>query len=250
MEFEFYDRSLELRITQRDLPHWFQPGVTYFITFRTADSVPADVLRRWHSQRNDWLHRHGVRPNDAADTVSDTIAGGTLRVPNSRTRSVRTTEGPAGGQATTALPQGLSAAEQREYHRLFSRQFMEYLDRGYGECLLKRPNLAEIVANSLRHGDTNGYHLGDFVIMPNHVHLLVCLAEGNDLEKLCYSWKKYTATQINRMLGRRGRFWQEESFDHLVRGPGQFEGFCRYIAENPSKAKLRKGEYLLWQKPM
>ena len=56
--------------------------------------------------------------------------------------------------------------------------------------------------------------------------------------------KKFAATEINRALGRRGRFWQEESFDHLVRSPDHFDRFCRYIAANGSAAGLSPSEFL------
>ena len=71
-----------------------------------------------------------------------------------------------------------------------------------------------------------------------------CLLGGTDLEAQCYSWKKYTATKINRALGRNDRFWHEESFDHLVRTPEQFDCLRRYIADNPHEAGLHAGEYL------
>jgi hypothetical protein len=60
--------------------------------------------------------------------------------------------------------------------------------------------------------------------------------------------RKFTATRINRALGRDGRFWQDESFDHLVRSEWQFDYLRRYIAENPQAAKLRDGEYLYWRR--
>lgn len=226
MAFEFYDPEMDVRITSGNLPHWFQPGVTYFITFRTADSLPAEVVELWLRRRNDWLQRHGIEPSKVV---------GTLRVPNPKTR-----------EWATQL-HNLPAAQQREFHNLFSRDFMEHLDRGHGQCVLKRPDLAGIVADSLRHDDGRHYQLGGFVIMPNHVHVLACLLDETDLERQCYSWKKYTATRINRALGRRGRFWQEESFDHLVRSSEQFDGLQHYIADNPIKAGLREGEYLYWQ---
>ena len=87
---------------------------------------------------------------------------------------------------------------------------MEHLDCGHGKCVLRQPAIAQIVSKSLRHFDGDRYHLGDFVVMPNHVHLLVCLINETDIEKQCYSWKKYTAMQINRVLSQSGRFWQEE----------------------------------------
>jgi len=229
MTFEFYDPAMDVRITAGNLPHWFQPGVTYFITFRTADSLPAEVIELWLRRRNDWLQRHGIEPNKVIDT---------WRVP--------TTKRPG----WAAQLQDLPVEQQREFHHLFSREFMEHLDRGYGQCVLKRPDLAKIVADNLWYNDGRHYQLGDFVIMPNHVHVLACLLGETDLESQCFSWKKYTATRINRALGRRGLFWQEESFDHLVRSPEQFEGLQRYIADNPTKAGLLEGEYLHWRCPM
>jgi len=135
----------------------------------------------------------------------------------------------------------LSAELRREFHEMFSRQYMEALDKGMGACVLRRPELNGIVADSLRHFDGDRYHLGDFVVMPNHVHLIVCLLGATEIEAQCTSWKHFTARQINRMLGSRGRFWQEESFDHLIRSAEQFAAIQRYIAENPRY--LKAGEF-------
>ncbi len=109
--------------------------------------------------------------------------------------------------------------------------------------------MAEIVADSLRHFDGARYHLGDFIVMPNHVPVLCCLLDESEIESVCYSWKKFTAAKINSALGRRGRFWQEESFDHFVRSPEQFEYFRWYIAENPVAARLKDGESLHFRCP-
>lgn len=81
--------------------------------------------------------------------------------------------------------------------------------------------------------------------MPNHVHLLVGLIGSTDILDQWYSWKKFTAGKINKTLQESGRFWQEESFDHLVRSPEQFEAIQQYIAANPSH--LPAGEYHLRQ---
>ncbi len=87
--------------------------------------------------------------------------------------------------------------------------------------------------------------MGDFVVMPNHVHLLVCLIGEIDVLDQCYSWKRFSAGKINKTLGKSGRFWQEESFDHLVRSPEQLEAIQRYIATNPRR--LCQGEYYVRQ---
>jgi putative transposase len=83
----------------------------------------------------------------------------------------------------------------------------------------------------------------DFVVMPNHVHLLASFPAEDSMLVQCESWKHYTATQINRSLTRHGRFWQQDDFDHLVRNDGQFTFLRRYIAENPEKARLAEGQF-------
>jgi len=83
--------------------------------------------------------------------------------------------------------------------------------------------------------------------MPNHVHLLVGEIPRDRMLSQVESWKRWTGNQINKLLTRRGRFWQDESFDHLVRSEAAFRRLKRYIAENP--AKVRPGEFLHWVRP-
>ncbi|HSQ54279.1 MAG TPA: transposase, partial [Gemmata sp.] len=99
----------------------------------------------------------------------------------------------------------------------------------------------------LKYFDGQRYHLAAFVVMPNHVHLLLGLIGDNTTTGICYSWKKFTATRINRLLRRTGHFWQGESFDHIVRSPEQFDYLVRYIANNPAKAALKTGEFAHYQ---
>jgi type I restriction enzyme R subunit len=86
--------------------------------------------------------------------------------------------------------------------------------------------------------------MGDFVIMPNHVHLLCAFESAEQMRPQVYSWLHYTAVQVNRAIGERGSLWQEEPFDHLVRTVQQYEYLRKYIADNPAKARLKPGEYL------
>jgi putative DNA methylase len=81
------------------------------------------------------------------------------------------------------------------------------------------------------------YDLHAFVVMPNHVHLLVTARVP--LSKLTKSLKGITAKRANAMLGLTGKpFWQEESYDHVVRQEGGFERVRSYIEENPVRAGL------------
>ena len=118
------------------------------------------------------------------------------------------------------------------------------MDACHGRCLLRRPELAQIVSDSLLHFDGKRYRMGDFIVMPNHVHLLVAFATAAALKNQCDSWLHYTAYRINQAIGEKGTFWQQEPFDHLVRSPVQYEYLRKYIAENPLKARLGPGNHL------
>jgi len=123
-------------------------------------------------------------------------------------------------------------------------RYLPHLDELHGNCPLRRPELSKIVADSLHHFNHDRYELSDFVVMPNHVHLLAAFPTVEGMLQQCESWKHFTATKINKALGRRGHFWQQDGFDHLVRSVQQFDYFRRYIAENPKKAHLKSGEYV------
>jgi REP element-mobilizing transposase RayT len=210
MEFRFYDPSVPVTVTQGHLPHWDQAGATYFITWRTADSIPREVWDQWRGDRQRWLLRHGIDP-----------------------------ESPDWKKQVEALPD----AARREFRR-FSKAVESELDSCHGTCPLRRPECASIVAEALHHFDGDRYILGDYVIMPNHVHLLMGGMPRDQMLAEVKSRKHWTAALINRKLGRRGRFWQDESFDHLVRNEASFLKFKRYIAQNPRG--LRTGEYVHW----
>jgi REP element-mobilizing transposase RayT len=217
MQFDFFDPQEEVYVHYRRLPHWEQPGAMAFITWRTIDSIPEDVLRRWRVERTNWLRRQGIDP------LSD------------------------GWQESLRL---LSREARREYHERFTNRWMEFLDKGHGACVLRRQELSAVVANSLLHADNREYVISDFVVMPNHVHVLAQFHAEGDMKRCCKSWKHWTAGRINEVLQQSGRFWQVESFDHLVRSPEQFEFLRRYIAENPRAAGLQEGEYRLYSRAL
>ena len=111
------------------------------------------------------------------------------------------------------------------------------LDDSVGRCELALPEIAELVERSLWHHDGIRYRLEAWVIMPNHVHVLLEIWD-TPLLRVVKSWKGYTATQANRILGRRGTFWQRDYFDRYIRGDGHFQQIVRYIEMNPVKAGL------------
>ena len=122
--------------------------------------------------------------------------------------------------------------------RLYRRRIEAYLDVGSGECLFKRPELADIVANALRFWDGKRCRLEAWCVMPNHVHVLFQLFPSESLEKLMGSWKSFTTSRINTALNRHGTLWQDESYDHLIRDDREFVRAVEYIRNNPIKAGL------------
>src|SRR6185503_16924698 len=115
------------------------------------------------------------------------------------------------------------------------------LDRGHGACVLRDERAADVVEGALRHFDAQRYQLGNFVLMPNHVHVLVKPVMGHSLSDILHSWKSYTSHELNRVLERTGRLWQDESFDHIVRNEAQLERIQHYIRNNPAAAGLARG---------
>jgi carbamoylphosphate synthase large subunit/REP element-mobilizing transposase RayT len=134
---------------------------------------------------------------------------------------------------------------EREHHRRFVEEREDWLDRGYGSCLLRDPKAAEIVADALRFFDGQRYHLDTFVIMPNHVHALLQPMADHPLSKILHSWKSFTANAINRAANRDGEVWMRESYDHIARDWNELRAWRKYIAANPKKAQLRLGEFVL-----
>ena len=207
---ECFDPKAEVDIYEHCRPHWSQAGAMVFVTFRTHDSIPREVLKRWESEKQEWLRIRGLH---------------------------------TGQHWSAALP-NLTDDQRNEFQRQFNRTREDFLDTFHGACELKRPEISRIVADSLQHFDGVRYRLGDFVVMPNHVHLLAAFPSAEAMHAQCDSWLHYTAVQINRLIGQKGKFWQQEPFDHLVRSPEQYTYLREYIADNPRKARLRVGEYL------
>jgi REP element-mobilizing transposase RayT len=104
---------------------------------------------------------------------------------------------------------------------------------------LATKGIAGIVQAAIRFGARHlkRYDLEAYVIMPNHVHLLI-LPHASP-SRLMQTLKGYTAREDNKLLGRTGQhFWQGESYDHWVRDAAEAERIRAYIENNPVKAGL------------
>jgi putative transposase len=105
---------------------------------------------------------------------------------------------------------------------------------------LRDEQIARLVAAAILEGHHRSlYELQAWVIMPNHVHLLM-LPRGA-LARITQWLKGSTARAANQALSRQGQpFWQQESYDHWVRTEKEFDRIVRYIEENPVAAGLVK----------
>lgn len=182
-----FDPRQAAEVWRRRLPHWQQEGVAYFVTFRLADSLPAQRLLAWREQRDRWL---------------------------------------------AANPRPHSQEQQRHLRALWNGRIQRWLDAGHGRCLLAQAENANTVEQAMRHFDSQRYLLGDFVVMPNHVHVLFMPLAGYKATQIIGSWKKHSAKGINAREGLAGTLWQREPFDHIVRGEGYYRLFQDYIRNN------------------
>lgn len=197
----FYNPWQTPQISERNLPHWHQNGVIYFVTFRQADSIPSSKIKALQERRAAWDETH------KGDLTEDQIA---------------------------------------ERDELFSCQIDHWLDQGVGSCLLQHSQNSKIVSDALHHFDTVRYQVDAFVIMPNHVHLLIQPRQGYTLSKILHFIKSFTSHEMNKQLSRKGQIWQDESYDRIVRSPEELSHFKEYIRTNPKVAGVTLSEDALY----
>jgi REP element-mobilizing transposase RayT len=191
--------------TRGYLPHVKREGARYFVTFRLADSLPEAVLLKFQAEHAERRQRFYAQ-RDAAMRLGTT---------------------PPGSDALDMI--------DRDYHRSLER----YLDKGCGECWLGRIPIADLVADAMRFFDGDRYRLDAWVVMPNHVHAVLWPMPNHTLSVIVQSWKRFTAREANRFLNRTGRpFWQPEAFDRWIRNDEEHAHCCRYVVNNPVKARL------------
>jgi REP element-mobilizing transposase RayT len=118
-----------------------------------------------------------------------------------------------------------------------------------GTANLSRPELGPVVVAALRHHDGLRYWLYDYTVMPDHVHLILkpLVREGavEPLWRILKNLKSWTSRRINEVLGRQGKLWQDESYDHLIRNPTDYASCADYILQNAKMAGL-VGEPTEW----
>jgi REP element-mobilizing transposase RayT len=149
-------------------------------------------------------------------------------------------------QHALAAKRPLTWHEQQELFRWYSSRVDKYLDAGHGTCYLREPDLADLVAGAIRFFEGKRYELQAWVVMPNHAHVVVWPTPGHTLSEILHSWKSYTSHEINKRLPSKVvPFWQNESYEHLIRDDDDLYRCCHYTHTNPVNAGLcsRPGDW-------
>ena len=214
MPWNVFDPEVEILQSQRNLPHRDQNGALTFVTFRLGDSMPKAIINRWQEEIAEALTQHGLAGQSLESVLNSS------EVPEKTNQLLREHK-----------------AERWHFH----------LDSCHGECLLRQPCNAAEVSKSILHFNGDRYDVERFVVMPNHVHVMIQMRAGIELRRIFREIQRFSAREINRLMGRKGDLWQGEPFDHIVRSEAQFRRLQRYISDNPLKAKLHVGEYLYWE---
>jgi REP element-mobilizing transposase RayT len=208
---------------RRHLPHWQPQDAVFFVTFRLKNSMPYEIIE-------------------------------SLRKERERAKI-----------ALQRLPQSERAKQDYLDERRYFGKWDTYLDKAeFGPRWLAQPEIADVVKEALHYRDGKVFDLHAFCIMLNHVHAVFQSRSGGQpdlhksggqpdlhksewhsdlqpdlpLSKIMQSLKRHTARQANIILGREGTFWQDESYDHVVRDNEEHIRIMNYVLENPVKAGL------------
>lgn len=194
------------------LPHIRPIGATFFITIRLKDALPQHTVRElkaeFEQKKAEIMEKY---PDDSEKEL------------------------------------------YYESKRHFGRYDHQLDHKPYGECYLKHPEVADIVVQELQKLDDKYYELQSYCIMPNHIHILIDTSiqlhgknidetnldeEYTQLNDVLREFKGRSGYYCNKKLGRRGNFWQRDSYDHYVRDDTEWGNIANYIMQNPAKAGL------------
>lgn len=184
----FFDPNQPIDITARKLPHWNQNNKLYFVTFRLADAMPAEVMLEYKDRLTD--------------------------VENS-------------------FPMPRTKVQQAEVDKIKHNTLEKYLDAGHGSCILRESRLRESLVKTLEHNEGVDYDLAAYVIMPNHVHLLLSTISDKTIQSIMSSIKRVSGHHICKLANREAPLWQREYYDRLIRNPRHYEDVVSYIINNP-----------------
>ena len=129
------------------------------------------------------------------------------------------------------------------YRELIGKREEELLDAGCGKCYLKIPGIRKFVDDALCHFNGRRYDLHSYVIMPNHVHVLLTMLDNHFIATTLESLKRFTGMMINKATGENGKFWDGQNYCRMIRNQDHYDAVRNYINKNPRG--LKRGEFSL-----
>ena len=192
----------------KKLPHWQPAGATFFITMRLFGSIPKHIIAQHKAQKDiEAKELTRIFHNDP-----------------------------------------FSLADQlydldKKYFAIFDKE----LDKSNEPYWLQEKAIAEIVKESIQFFEEKEIITHAYCIMPNHLHwVFTHKEEAEVLWTVLQRMKSFSAKEANKILKSNGKFWEEESYDHIVRDTKEFDNIVLYTLQNPVKAGFVK-EWKDWK---
>jgi putative DNA methylase len=223
-------------VTRGNLPHWYVPGTAHFVTYRLADTIPVALLREWRQRRESHSQQMpllGVSPAEHRMRVHKQFFASYDRYLDNHTQR----DWLANAKVAGVIRDNLHHHNGTKYellaysilpnhvHVLFQPfehvdEAASFVNRIHGAS---EPKKTSAEAGSFAYEDALSDEIAD---------------SRSPLSSIMHSLKSYTANRANEVLGRRGQFWQHESYDHWVRDLEELERIVNYIRRNPVEAGL------------
>jgi len=146
-------------------------------------------------------------------------------------------------------PEPRTETEWKGFVQEISSRTERWMDEGYGSCAFRESRFSEMMSNSLLHFQDQHHFTSCFVVMPNHIHAVIRPRPNFELEGCLKRIKRYVSRQVNKALHQEGAFWEEESYDRIIRDEEHLWNVVQYIGRNPGKAGIPIARWVRWIHP-
>jgi REP element-mobilizing transposase RayT len=198
----------------RNLPHFYRPNSTYFITYRLKGSIPIKVLKELKEMeefKKDYKSKAEKYLRDKKFFAEyDNLLDNNLKIQHLKNYKIAEIV-----KTTLHYP-------DKKYYNLI--------------CYTIMPNHVHLVFHLLENIGINNSQSGLTVLQKSNDVAQTIMSER--LSKIMKSIKGISAREANKLLNSKGSFWQSESYDHIVRDEDELERIIKYVLYNPVKANL------------